>query len=332
MNLLREKKQISDILFHDKKKTPIDSKNVDWDNLIKVGSSNLILPLIYNKMVSYENFTIPNKVKKYLKYISKINENRNKELIKELKELSEIFNKNKIKHVFLKGSALILGNYYKNISSRMIGDIDILIDEKDYKKILLLLKKNEYYSEKNYNPLNHRHYPRIINKKKLFALELHKRLLKENKDKYLTAFMIFKERNKEINIPCKKHLLLHCVYSELINDYGLLKAEFNFKNYYEVRLIGFENKLYKNIPFKYLKLFLILNEIFGFKNPEFKETFSYKILKSRIRLKKYKAYRVLEKLLLSTIITNCLRVNLFIDILKDRSLRENTYKRFRNSF
>ena len=115
---------------------------------------------------------------KYLKEIYTINLSRNKILLKELNFISKIFLNHKINHVFLKGSALLIKNYYEDLGERMVGDIDILVDEKDYIKSVNLMKENGYVNIKNESKFDSIHYPRLVSGTKTFALEIHKKLLK----------------------------------------------------------------------------------------------------------------------------------------------------------
>ena len=71
-------------------------------------------------------------------------------LLSEAKELSELFYKNNIKHIFLKGTALLLSNVFEDIGERMIGDIDFIIQHKDEEKVKKVLEKNNYCTSSNH--------------------------------------------------------------------------------------------------------------------------------------------------------------------------------------
>ena len=47
---------------------------------------------------------------------------------------------NNIEFAFLKGAALVLNKTYNDFGERMIGDIDILIDENDYIEAIAIFK------------------------------------------------------------------------------------------------------------------------------------------------------------------------------------------------
>lgn len=71
--------------------------------------------------------------------------------------LKTIFDSNKIDHIFLKGSSFY--NLYPNKNIRLLGDIDILIRPKDVKKVIDLLKKNDFiYGERCSHHISFHYY------------------------------------------------------------------------------------------------------------------------------------------------------------------------------
>ena len=168
-------------LIHSKDINKIDFNKINYDELIRIGSKHLILPLIYTSLKKNNILTkTPVEFQNYLMYIHEINYNRNKELIKEVKIISKTFEENNIKYVFLKGAAGLISNIYENIGDRMVGDIDILILKSQIDKAHKLMVKDGYKPlvDKIFFKKYNRHLVRQVNPKKLFAIELHKNLLK----------------------------------------------------------------------------------------------------------------------------------------------------------
>ena len=98
----------------------------------------------------------------------------------------------------------------------MIGDIDILVSPSEEDNILSLLKANNYDIEiKNYNRKKDRHLPRAIHKNKLFAIEFHYRVLRN--EGILDSKEILYSTKPEI---LHKNFLLINTYNWQINDYG----------------------------------------------------------------------------------------------------------------
>ena len=178
-------KFIKKLLFESHKITNKDFKNLNYDTVIIIGSNHLLIPLIYVKLRELNCLKlVPGEFKSYLKNIYDLNYNRNKKLLNELEFIKKILTRNKIKHVFLKGSAMILGNYYKDIGERMINDIDFLFLEKDKEKLISVLIQNQFL-QKNKSKffINHefRHLERFTNNEKIFAVEPHTYLVEERK-------------------------------------------------------------------------------------------------------------------------------------------------------
>ena len=133
---------IQSLLFED---NPILSnliKRLDYEKLVKIGSKHLIIPSIYTRLKKKQMLKyINNDLKNYFEFIYNQNFERNTILKNELTEISILFISNNINHVFIKGSSNINNDIYEDLGERMIGDIDILVE--DGQKLIAnnLLKK-----------------------------------------------------------------------------------------------------------------------------------------------------------------------------------------------
>lgn len=176
--LSNEEKFLIDILFSEKKVNKTRFNFIDYELLITIASSHLMLPSLYVNLKKKNQLKlIPDDLVKYLKEIHEINTNRNKVLIQEIEEISEFLNRNKINYVFLKGSSMILGDYFDDIGERMLGDIDILIDNKQRNKVINLLNENSYEANFTYTVWNANVDPSFTNTKKMFSIDLHNKLM-----------------------------------------------------------------------------------------------------------------------------------------------------------
>ena len=106
-----------------------------WDKLVQYGSSQLVLPAIYGalkrkKLVDHA----PIDLVFYLQEITDLNRKRNTAILKQINFLSKLLNRHQIEHVFLKGAAMLITKPYDALNERMVGDIDILVSEKDLAK------------------------------------------------------------------------------------------------------------------------------------------------------------------------------------------------------
>ena len=263
----RELHLIASILFQEKIKNN-QFENIDYESVIKISSSHLIIPTIYSQIVKKNlSSKIPSEFYNYIEYIYNHNLQRNKKLIEEISEISKKLNDVGIQHIFLKGSAGLISNLYKDIGSRMIGDIDILIFEKDRKNIEDFFEKNNYEKSKNeYNFFEPRHLTRRFNKDKLFAIEAHTKLFdKKNHQKLidLDEFFASKLSLNNINIPSYKNQILHNIYNFQINDFGYNYDAFSLRSFFDNfllfsrrnnKMVKTENKIFK-------RYFAIFSEI-----------------------------------------------------------------------
>ena len=108
--------------------------------MVRIGSEHLVLPAIFGALKRKKLEThIPRDLWSYLEKISGLNHKRNTDILKQINSLSKIFNEHQIKHVFLKGAAMLVTKHYDAMFERMVGDIDILIAESDLLKAQKLL-------------------------------------------------------------------------------------------------------------------------------------------------------------------------------------------------
>ena len=235
-----------------------DSQNF-WDNLVKVGSSHLILPSIYQgiikkKLVDY----VPNDLMDFLSNIYTINYERNNAIINQINFIVKIFNKNKIDYVLLKGAAILFSEIKNHKMERMVGDIDILVKKKDVHRAQNILLENGYYvnsnNEINYieNRINyHRHLDKLIHNNYIASVEIHHRLLVKNKDYLLKPSTFFKSKRcvNDFIIPSKFNMWLHAILNWQYNDNGFRYNFLNLRAALDVfYLENFSrNKDYKNL-------------------------------------------------------------------------------------
>tara|TARA_Y100001954_G_scaffold181514_1_gene193470 strand:- start:244 stop:1269 length:1026 start_codon:yes stop_codon:yes gene_type:complete len=315
------------LLFRDKKEIEdkINFKKINYGDLIKLASGHLMIPALYvnlrdNKLLKKVN----KEFKDYLKYIYDLNKVRNNNLIEELKILSNLFTKNKINHVFLKGSSHIVNGRFNDIGERMIGDIDVLVDKSDYNKSIIISKKHGYKSKSKFN-FDEKHYPRMIHSKKIFALEIHNRLLRKENELLNPLGLLNKKIKLESNIfvPSKNDSILHAVYNNQINDLGNLYSSINYRSIYDIVEYKSEiNKLMKFKSSKYLKNFFLISNYMGITNTNIDLNILNRLYLLRFKAKiKYKIFNLLDNFLCGAIYNTKIRFNNFFRFFKSSNYR-----------
>lgn len=329
--LNKEEKFIINTLFSDKKISEHQISSINFEKLVKIASSHLILPSLYTKLKekNYLQF-IPNELNIFLKEIYSINHNRNKELLTETKEISELFKLNNISHVFLKGSSLV-GEVFEEIGERMVGDIDILVKEIDFESSINLLKSIGYNSKTDLYFFNQKHYPRLINKNKLFSVEIHKRALKENKYVNLVYEDIDQNKNaNNVNCPNNYSQLEINIYNDQINDDGYIKESFNFKSIYDTFMISkkFNLKLNNIKKNKYTENYLCYMYSLGVLTEKINNKHIYKKNFFRHNLKKKSnLYYKLDFFILLVVMNFNIRLKQLYNIFFNKKYRDYAIKK-----
>ena len=228
----------------------VDINNINFEKLITLTSGHLMLPaLFFNIQKKKATYLFPEDFIDYIKNIFAINKARNEILLEEAKELSELLVENNIKHIFLKGTALLLSNVFEDIGERMIGDIDFIIQSKDEEKIKKVLKENKYSSKKPlrlFSFFKHKHLPKTTHKNKIIAIEPHLKLLNP---RYRCAFNTkrlinyFNEGLETIKTPSTSFLFDHCVYNFQINDHGFINAKHSHRSIYDIYKLNCKSSL-----------------------------------------------------------------------------------------
>lgn len=216
-----------------------------WDHLVKLGSSQLVLPAIYGALKRKKlEHHVPQDLISYLQEISELNKKRNTDILKQIDFLSELFNGHLIEHVFLKGSALLITRPYDALSERMVGDIDILVSEKDLSRSQKLLLDQGFEAVSNefsfvrgvFSDNYNKHLKRIAHPNYIAAVEIHRRLLiKENHLIPPKDVLKNKLQSKQSYwIPSEQHLWKHAILNWQFNDGGMIRNFLTFKSVVDV--------------------------------------------------------------------------------------------------
>lgn len=134
------------------------NRKIDWDCLIDMSVEQGILPQLFTRLTRQSSVNLPQAVLKKLKTSFFYNAIHNFKTTKKLIKILEIFSKRNLKVAFLRGTALAV-QAYGDIALRNFGDIDILIDNRDFSQVYDLLVSNGFQS----------HNPKIGKMKRIWA-------------------------------------------------------------------------------------------------------------------------------------------------------------------
>jgi hypothetical protein len=228
----------------------VDINNINFEKLITLTSGHLMLPaLFFNIQKKKAAYLFPEDFIDYIKGIYAINKARNEILLDEAKELSELLVEHNIKHIFLKGTALLLSNVFEDIGERMIGDIDFIIQGKDEEKIKKVLKYNNNCKSQKLNLwrlFKPTHLPRLVRENKTIAIEAHLELL-ESRHRWIFNSKVlrdnFNEELKTIMTPSTSFLFDHCIYALQIRDKGFFIPYHGHRSIYDIYKLDCKSSL-----------------------------------------------------------------------------------------
>ncbi|WP_298892577.1 nucleotidyltransferase family protein [uncultured Psychroserpens sp.] len=250
-------------------KLSLTSATINWEQFVTVASDHLVLPTIYCRLKQKKFLEcIPRDLEAYLEDITTINKNRNLGLIEQSRIISDIFNANNITYTFTKGIAFLIADFYQDNAERMVGDIDILVDDNHISKAFDLLLDHGYAkipSSIKSTFFDHKHLDRLIIDSGLGAVELHKYLLNKPHHNILSNQTLLNKtwHHKEFPILHTEDLFSHNILNFQINDRGHYYSKLSMRSTYDsLVLMRLFPELIASNNNKYFTSYFSLNSIF----------------------------------------------------------------------
>jgi len=129
---------LSEIISHstdtEEIKQKILSDTIDWLSVVEIANTHFLTASLYYSLLDKDILNLINDEELifYLEQIYTTNLERNLRIIEQSKKISQILLEKDIKPVFLKGTASLLQNDYKDIGMRFLSDIDFCVSENDF--------------------------------------------------------------------------------------------------------------------------------------------------------------------------------------------------------
>ena len=234
------------ITFEQKNRDEIEfilKKNrVDWDAVVKVSTGHYVFSALYCNL-KRANFLhyLPDELVTYMKYIANLNRVRNEEIITQARELNTLLLKNNITPLFLKGTGNLLAGIYEDIAERMVGDIDFIFSKEHYPKAITILTKNGYFFvDKIPYEAPYRHYPRLIIKDRIAAVEIHHQISVRRYNKKFNYDFVKKDSQiiNGVSVLSYANKLNLSIISNQINDKAFYYKRMALRNAYDVFLLS----------------------------------------------------------------------------------------------
>jgi hypothetical protein len=276
----------------------IKSGNVVWGNVVKLSTAHYVFPALYCnlKRVNLLSY-LPEELVNYMKHITDLNRERNLQIIEQAKEVNELLLANNITPIFLKGTGNLLEGLYEDIAERMVGDIDFIVSELEFKNAIKTASDFGYDKDHNTNFYfpSFRHYPRLKKQGEIAAIEIHKELLIEKYSKEFNYLFVKKDTILVNNIAFLSYdnQLSLSIIANQINDDGHYFNIISLRNSYDVFLLSKKVNSFKAIE-QFNTLFHPLNNYIALSNKILGQVSS---LKYKLTKKSSKALILNNKLL-----------------------------------
>ena len=201
----------------------------DWNQFIWTCSNHLVLPVIYLKFKKYDLLTyLPEVLAQHLKEIYTLNRTRNEQILLQVKEINAILNLANISPIYMKGTGNLIDGIYSDIGERIIGDIDLLVPEKDFLSAAKCIQNEGYVicipTSLPSDQKRHHHYPRLWKKDVVADIEIHRQPVIRKYETGFGADLILQSKKAVADypgcyVPCDKHKVIHnFIHSQLTNS------------------------------------------------------------------------------------------------------------------
>ena len=221
----------------------LKQNDIDWEFVVEVSTGHYVFPAMYCALKREGFLTyLPQELLNFMEHVADTNRDRNTQIISQAKELNTFLLSHNITPIFLKGTANLLAGLYSDITERMVGDIDFLFSSQDYPKAIQVLKEWGYYYQKEPEKLSreHRHYPRLIKKDCMAAIEIHSEFQRKS-DAHLFNYDTVKSSIQFIDnvaMLSDGNMLNLSILANQINDYGFHYKTITLRSAYDVFLLS----------------------------------------------------------------------------------------------
>ena len=234
-------------------KLAIKSSDFSWENVVYAASNQYVLTAWFIQMQKAGLLEeMLDELLHHIEEITNLNRERNRLILNQVVKISALLNKHGIAPIFLKGTAHLLLGLYSDPAERMIGDIDILVNDNELIAAAELIKTLGFQPHEKYIAALHyemKHYPSMVNSDYPAAVEIHREILNSPYEKNFRAENIIISKQQVngfegIYVPGNKELIFHNMINAQINDRNYLNARVLLRQTYDLFLLaGKENPL-----------------------------------------------------------------------------------------
>lgn len=158
----------------------IRSGRLSWGAVIDLSNRFLVAPALWSALRRRRlTAEIPPLARNYLQEMHRLNSRRNARLREQVIEAAETFNRAGIEPVLLKGASHLFTDIFGDPGTRLMTDIDLLVEKEQFEAALAILRELGYqeYGEVKKRRREHHHHPALFRPGDYATLELHHELV-----------------------------------------------------------------------------------------------------------------------------------------------------------
>lgn len=217
-------------------RTGFENREITPENLVRISDSHYVLPVTYQKLKNHNLLDyFPTELKTRLAGLYLRNKQRNLEILRQAEEINRVLDKENIQPIYLKGVAHIMDNLYSDLGERLIGDIDLLVQEQDYLKAVELLNQTGYFTrgEVFSDVRQSTHYPPLYKDGTPVHIEIHRLPVHPPHSKWFSTSACFQHKKK---IPGKVNCFVQSIDHQIIHNFIHSRLNNLGHNFYVVTL------------------------------------------------------------------------------------------------
>lgn len=223
----------------------IQTKTINWEHFVQLCSDHLVIPVIYLKFKAHDLLPLlPEALTQALTEIYALNRERNAQILLQIEDITAALAQENIIPVYLKGTANLLDGLYSDLGERMMGDVDILVPDKNYLTAAQIIEGMGYrHRAVSYLDIGSlKHYPRL-HRHGYADIEIHRIPVVEKYSGSLNAGLVFDHQKQVagkpgLYVPSDAHKVIHTFIHSQLSDKGHAYKQATFRGYYDAFLLS----------------------------------------------------------------------------------------------
>jgi hypothetical protein len=222
------------------------SGEIELGKFIRLCSNHLVLPTVTINLMRIGLLNhLPNDLMDHLIEILQLNRKRNHQILQQIEEINAALAAAKIQPVYLKGTANLMDNLYSDIGERMIGDIDLLVQDEVYLKTAEIVKKLGYTTDSPFydDVTSLKDYPRLSRDDVPADIEIHRVPVEIAFSSQFSTELIFKKKTAIANkkncfVSCDAHKLTQTFIHSQLSNRGYQFKQVGLRDLYDFHLLS----------------------------------------------------------------------------------------------